>query len=100
MVFCVAMRPMKPRIFFFLIVAATILVAQVDAQTSTPAKFLEREVTFSGAGGFQLRGTLTSPAGVKGKVPGVLFLSGSGPTDRNGNAPPTVITDLEKQIAE
>lgn len=71
----------------------------VSAQT-TPAKFTEREVSFTGAGGFQLRGTLVLPAGTKGKVPGVLLLPGSGPTDRNGNQPPQLITDVLKQIAE
>src|SRR4051812_48487042 len=62
-------------------------------------KFTEREVTFAGAGGLQLHGTLVVPA-IKGKVPGVLLLPGSGPSDRNGNQPPALVTDLLKQIAE
>src|SRR5215831_11714463 len=69
---------------------------------ATPAqtKFTDREVTFAGGGGLTLHGTLTLPVGVKGKVPGVLLLPGSGPSDRNGNQPPALITDLLKQIAE
>ena len=60
----------------------------------------EREVTFSGPGGITLRGTLQLPDGAKGKVPAALLLAGSGPTDRNGNQPPALVTDLLKQIAD
>jgi dienelactone hydrolase len=60
----------------------------------------ERQVTFSGVGGITLRGTLQLPDGAKGKVPAALLLAGSGPTDRNGNQPPTLLTDLLKQIAD
>jgi len=59
----------------------------------------ETEVTFKGAGGLELRGTLSVPEGVSGQVPGVLLLPGSGPTDRDGNQPPVLITDLLKQTA-
>lgn len=61
---------------------------------------LPKEATFTGAGGMKLRGTLDLPANVKTPVPGVLLLPGSGPTDRNGNQPPALVTDLLKQIAE
>ena len=77
---------------------AALAAATTQAQT-TASKFTEREVTFAGAGGFQLHGTLVAPS-IKGKVPGVLLLPGSGPTDRNGNQSPGFITDLLKQIAE
>ena len=77
---------------------AAIAVTTTHAQT-TANKFTEREVTFAGAAGFQLHGTLIVPS-IKGKVPGVLLLPGSGPSDRNGNQPPALITDLLKQIAE
>ncbi len=70
----------------------------IHAQATNP--FAEREVTFTGAGGVRLRGTLVLPSSVKGKVPGVLLLPGSGPSDRNGNQPPALVTDLLKQIAE
>lgn len=59
----------------------------------------ETEVTFRGTGGFELKGTLARPAGVKGKTLGVLLLPGSGPTDRDGNQPPRLTTDLLKQLA-
>ncbi len=45
----------------------------------------EREVSFQG-GGFTVPGTYTAPTGAgDGTVPGVLIISGSGPTDRDGN---------------
>ena len=79
----------------------TLALFVVVGHAQTPAgKFTEREVTFAGAGGLQLHGTLVLPSGIKGKAPGVLLLSGSGPTDRNGNQAPQIVTDLFKQIAE
>jgi pimeloyl-ACP methyl ester carboxylesterase len=80
-----------------IITLASFAVAHAQITTN---KSTEREVTFAGAGGFQLRGTLVLPSGTKGKVGGVLLLSGSGPTDRNGNQAPQIVTDLFKQIAE
>jgi len=50
--------------------------------------------------GLILRGTFLLPEAAKGRVPGVLLLSGSGPTDRNGNQLPAIASDLLKQIAE
>ena len=66
-----------------------------------PSKgFKEREVTFAGVGGLSLHGTLLLPSASKGKAPGLLLLPGSGPTGRNGDQPPLLVTDLLKQIAE
>ncbi|MDR3691410.1 MAG: alpha/beta fold hydrolase [Fimbriimonas sp.] len=62
---------------------------------------IDKEVVFTGAGGFQLKGALSIPAHATGKtVPGVLLLPGSGPSDRDGNQPPTLITDVLKQISK
>jgi len=75
-----------------------LFAGRICAQVKTlPAN--EREVTFAGAGGLALHGTLLLPAGAEGKVPGVLLLAGSGQTDRNGNVPGLTI-DLLKEIAE
>jgi dienelactone hydrolase len=85
------------------ILSVTVLLfaaAAVAAQAQTANRFTSRDVAFTGAGGLQLHGTLVLPVGARGKVPGVLLLPGSGPTDRNGNQPPQLITDLLKQIAE
>jgi uncharacterized protein len=87
--------------FFITLTIALVLFAVATAQAQTTAnKFTEREVTFAGAGGFQLHGTLVLPSATKGKVGAVLLLPGSGPSDRNGNQPPQLMTDLLKQIAE
>lgn len=74
------------------------------AQSRQTAEFYEsyqeREVTFEGAGGVTLAGTLTLPSGVnRGKAPGLVLIAGSGPTDRDGNQLPGFRTDLLKQIA-
>jgi uncharacterized protein len=49
--------------------------------------------------GTVLAGTLTFPANVKGKLPGLVLLQGSGPTDRDGNQP-GIRSDVLRQIAE
>jgi hypothetical protein len=61
----------------------------------------ETEITFRGQGGIVLSGTLTTPDGVIGKVPAMLLLPGSGPTDRDGNQlMANLRTDLLKGVAE
>ncbi len=48
---------------------------------------IEREVTFPGANGVELAGTLLFPHHAPDvKLPGVIIVAGSGPTDRNGNS--------------
>ncbi len=75
--------------------------ALVDRQGDQP--FLEQEVTFSGAEDFQLSGTLTLPDRAaedeEAAFVGVLLLPGSGPTDRNGNQPPRLLTNLLRDLA-
>jgi len=59
----------------------------------------EQEVTFKN-GEDTIYGTLLIPANAKGKVPAVLLISGSGPTDRDGNSTLLVgKTDSHKQFA-
>lgn len=59
--------------------------------------FTETEVKFQGAG-IELVGTLSVPES-KAAMPAVLMLPGSGPTDRNGNQPPSLITNLLKDLS-
>lgn len=47
-----------------------------------------------------LEGTLQIPDHASGKVPAILLLPGSGPTDRDGNSGLGITTDVLKQIAE
>lgn len=49
--------------------------------------------------GTVLAGTLTRPANQNGKLPGIVLLQGSGPTDRDGNQP-GIRSDVLRQIAE
>ena len=57
----------------------------VPASAQTPA-FTETPDSLAVASG-TLYGTLTMPAGISGPVPVALLVAGSGPTDRDGNAP-------------
>jgi alpha-beta hydrolase superfamily lysophospholipase len=62
----------------------------------------QSEVSFAGVNGVKLAGTLLIPAHKpQAKVPGVILVAGSGPTDRDGNsALLKVKINLLKQIAE
>ena len=57
-----------------------------DEMVTLPAGVRERAVTFKSKK-ITLAGTLTLPEGTTEPVPGVVFLHGSGPVDRNENAP-------------
>src|SRR5947207_2508888 len=78
---------------FWLLLAGLSLVPQ-PAAGGAPG-----EVSFPGAGGLALKGTLVLPAGV-GRAPAVLLLPGSGPTDRDGNQGPGFTNNLLRRIAE
>lgn len=58
-----------------------------------------QDLAWEGTGGVSLAGTLTRPAG-GGPAPAFLLLAGSGPTDRDGNQPPQLVTDLLKDLAQ
>jgi pimeloyl-ACP methyl ester carboxylesterase len=77
-------------------ISALLLVARPAFATT------EREVTFDGAGGVRISATLALPAGASAqhKVPALVLVAGSGPTDRNGNQPPLLWTGLLKQTAD
>lgn len=65
-----------------------------------PAPFEERELGFAGHGGLPLAGTLCLPRErPEGGVPALVLLAGSGPTDRDGNQRPMLVTDLLAQLA-
>lgn len=58
------------------------------AAAVSPAAPTAQEVTFTGAGGLVMWGTLLLPSAPSGKkMPAMLLLAGSGPTDRDGNSP-------------
>lgn len=81
----------------FSVVICLILLSAGYARAAEPT---ERRVTFHGADETSLKGTLVVPGGEAGsRFPALVLLAGSGPTDRNGNQPPTMITNLLKQVA-
>lgn len=58
-----------------------------DARTAAaPTRFVDEPVTFT-AGGVRVDATYRHQVGDAKKVPAVLLIAGSGPTDRNGNSP-------------
>ncbi|MEA3356548.1 MAG: alpha/beta fold hydrolase [Candidatus Bipolaricaulota bacterium] len=61
------------------------LVEESDKKDTLPPGVREENVTFM-SDEISLVGTLTLPEGGAGSVPGVLFIHGSGPVDRDGNA--------------
>ena len=77
-------------------------VCSADEPPAAQAEPVVHEVTFTGADGLELKGTLLLPNIIKAgeRCPAALLLPGSGPTDRDGNQPPLLVTDLLKQIAE
>jgi alpha-beta hydrolase superfamily lysophospholipase len=55
---------------------------------------------FETTGAVPLRGELWRPASATGKVPVVVFIAGSGPTDRDGNSAVGLKTDAYRKVAE
>jgi pimeloyl-ACP methyl ester carboxylesterase len=87
-------------IALFVLAACASEVAAAVADADQP---VATEVSFVGSGGFELHGTLLTPAlgdAESDGLPSVLLLPGSGPTDRDGNQPPAMKPDVLKQIAE
>lgn len=96
------MRLMRKHLALF-ILSGFLFVAAQTAIAADETRSTALDVTIAGQGGTSLAGTLMLPPNADGnhrKVPAMLLIQGSGPVDRNGNIPPTFITDLEKQIAE
>ena len=69
-------------------IALSVLLAAMtlqQADTTVPSAAVESPYTIRSAG-LELGGTLTVPRTTAGKVPVVVIIAGSGPTDRNGNS--------------
>jgi len=83
--------------------ARTLLALPVlfTAMTAMAADGVSNQlISFTSNDGAVLAGTLTRPTNQTGKLPGIVLLQGSGPTDRDGNQPPTIRSDLLRQIAD
>jgi dienelactone hydrolase len=61
------------------------ITLDIEEEEAPIVEGVEQEVTFENEG-IPLAGTLTLPKEMKNPVPGVLFIHGSGPVDRNENA--------------
>ncbi|MEO6085354.1 MAG: alpha/beta hydrolase [Umezawaea sp.] len=83
-------------------VAMVIVVATTTPAAATPglAPATDREIVFT-VDGTLTYGTLHVPAHRVGqRLPAALLLPGSGPTDRNGDQPPTLTPNTLAQLAE
>jgi len=82
--------------------AAAFAALPAAAQKYYQSGTRQRAVSFRGGGGVALSGTLLLPlVSELQKVPGIVLVGGSGPTDRDGNnALVPMKIDLLKQIAE
>lgn len=73
--------------------------AQRPAARVAPAGVTEEPVEVE-RGGVALRGVLWRPSNASGPTPVVLFIAGSGPTDRDCNQQPSLRTDTYRWMAE
>jgi pimeloyl-ACP methyl ester carboxylesterase len=90
--------------FLFAVLGVSVAISQpVSVATAHPMSSPTADsVTLTIAGG-NLYGTLLLPAaesGKTGKVPVVLIIAGSGPTDRDGNSSMGIHTDMYKLLAD
>lgn len=88
-----------------LLLAAGIEPARAQEQPPAPPQtgIIVEQTAFEGGGGLTLAGTLTLPPGHGRPAagwPALVLVQGSGPTDRDGNQPPYLRTDLLREIAE
>src|SRR5438067_1649273 len=92
------MRAILNRTLRFAMYVAVIIMVYDSAGTAAP---VEQHISFQGNGGITIAGTLVLPetANSDRLVPAVLLIQGSGPTDRDGNQPPNLQTDLLRQLA-
>lgn len=79
------------------VIAALFVGASVHSVRAAAQSWEDREVAIE-SGGVTLRGSLMLPNG-DGPVAAVLFLAGSGPTDRNGNQP-QLQNDVLRRLAQ
>ena len=76
--------------------AGSLLLLPLLAAAPVPR---EVAVLIPSGGGLQLAGTLALPPTTTRPVAALVLVAGSGPTDRNGNQPPELISDLLRTLA-
>ncbi|PSL00718.1 hypothetical protein CLV63_101192 [Murinocardiopsis flavida] len=99
-----ALSPFAPRASGALAVCAALLLsagcgaAPERTAEQPPGAAEERDLRFT-SGPDTLHGTFAVPKGASGKVPGALIVSGSGPTDRDGNSDMRPNADTNRNFA-
>jgi pimeloyl-ACP methyl ester carboxylesterase len=95
-------HPIHPALFMafaVVLLLPTPLRAQTPGASPVAATIHDRDVTFESAG-LTLHGSLMAPTGITTPGPGALIISGSGPTDRNGNSPGLTTLNTNLNLAE
>jgi uncharacterized protein len=89
---------LKRALRYSIVVAVTVMIDN----TAVTAAVTEQQVSFQGSGGITIAGTLVlpEPASSGRLAPAILLIQGSGPTNRDGNQPPNLQTNLLRQFAE
>jgi len=80
--------------------AGLLLMVTLGIADAQAEGVMNQQISFTSNDGAVLAGTLTMPGGTVEKVPALVLLQGSGPTDRDSNQPPVLRTDLLRQLAE
>jgi pimeloyl-ACP methyl ester carboxylesterase len=82
----------------FAIIVGSMMLFESSAVRAAPT---ETHVHFQGDGGVTIAGTLELPEQARPErlSPAILLIQGSGPTNRDGNQPPNLQTDLLRQLA-
>src|SRR5580765_3064231 len=92
-------RRLVMKIFRTLTLAVMLMTVGGFAARAAP---VEQDISFHGSGGVVIAGTLMLPESASDgrRVPAVLLMQGSGPTDRDGNQGPAFRPDLLRQLAQ
>jgi uncharacterized protein len=81
--------------------SAMVVAVNMMIENSATAAPTEQHISFQGKGGIAIAGTLVLPEPTNSdRSPALLLIQGSGPTDRDGNQPPNLQTDLLRQMAD
>lgn len=81
-----------------IIFCVTTVSAQTEPSVTSAPSITESAITYKSLSG-TIFGTLTMPKDATGKIPVVLIIPGSGPTDRNGNGQGDLNTNTYKLLA-
>jgi hypothetical protein len=75
-------RLLRSALLLVLVVALGVLVLARPTAAGAAVDLVRTDVTFQGAGGVELHGTVLAPAAATGQLPGIVMVHGAGPATR------------------